>query len=29
MKFDGLMTDKVEWDIRLSTYKNIQYRGKQ
>lgn len=29
MKFDGLMTDKIEWDIRLSTYKNIQYRGKQ
>jgi hypothetical protein len=27
-RFDGLMTDKIEWDIRFSKLKSIRYRGK-
>ena len=27
MKFDGMMTDKIKWDTRLSKSKNINYIG--
>lgn len=27
MKFDGMMTDKIKWDTRLSKRKNINYIG--